>query len=302
MKILVTGVSGQVGSAIARRFATLGEIIPADRSVLDLARPQSVAAQLDHLNPDLVINPAAYTAVDKAEDEKELAQTINGGSPGAVAAWAQKNGVPLVHFSTDYVFDGSGRRPWKEDDRTGPLNVYGATKLAGEQAVAASGAAHLIVRTSWVYAASGTNFLRTVAKLAREKSELTMIADQIGAPTSAACIADILARIVEANSSDLHGAFASAGGKIHLTAGGQTSWHGFAEAIVAGLKRRGAQLAVERIRPIPNTEYPRPAKRPLNSRLDLTRLTQAFQVTPKPWEGLLEAELDAFKAMGDGAR
>ena len=185
MRIVVTGVTGQVGRALVTPLAQLGTVVPADRSVLNLAEPATLAGALDHLAPDLIVNPAAYTAVDRAEDERDLAFTINGEAPGVIAEWAARREVPLVHFSTDYVFNGQGETPWREDSPTGPLSAYGESKLAGEEAIRAANGAYLIVRTSWVYAAQGANFLRTIARLARERTELKIVADQIGAPTSA---------------------------------------------------------------------------------------------------------------------
>ena len=196
MRILLTGVTGQVGAALRAPLECAGALVAADRSRLDLAQPENMAAALDEMAPDLIVNPAAYTAVDRAEDERELAFRVNAEAPGAMARWAASRGVPLIHFSTDYVFDGGGTRAWREDDATGPLSVYGASKLAGEDAIRSAGGPHLVVRTSWVYAATGANFLRTIARLARERDELRIVADQIGAPTSARLIADAVAKIV----------------------------------------------------------------------------------------------------------
>jgi dTDP-4-dehydrorhamnose reductase len=294
MRFLVTGVSGQIGSEAARRFSDLGSVIAADRSVLDLSQPSTLQAKLDGLAPDVIINPAAYTAVDRAEDERDLAFTVNGESPGVMAKWAAARGVPLVHLSTDYVFDGSGERPWREDDRVAPLSAYGASKLAGEENIRSAAGPHLIVRTSWIYSASGTNFLRTISRLAREREELKIVADQIGAPTSAAFVAETLATIVRKNPSGLAYAFAGAGGILHVAAGGHTSWHGFATAITDGMRKRRAPVAVQHILAIPSGDYPTRAARPLNSRLDLTRLRDTFQIIPQSWEALLEPELDAL--------
>jgi dTDP-4-dehydrorhamnose reductase len=294
MRILITGVSGQIGGAIYRRFRGLATIIAADRGLLDLGRPNGLPAQLDALAPDAIVNPAAYTAVDRAEDERETAFTVNATSPGVLANWAASRGVPLVHFSTDYVFDGSGDRPWREDDPVGPLSAYGASKLAGEEAIQSVDGPHLIVRTSWIYAARGSNFLSTISRLAREREELKVVADQVGAPTSASFIAEALATIVGQNLSDLPSAFAAAGKKIHLAAAGHTSWHGFAVAIIEGLRRRGAQLACKHVGPIATKDYATKAARPLNSRLDLSRLKNIFKLDPKPWEALLETELDVL--------
>lgn len=294
MRFLVTGVSGQIGGALSQRFRELGSVIAADRGVLDLSQPSALPAQLDALAPDVIVNPAAYTAVDRAEDERELAFVVNGDSPGVMAVWAAARGVPFIHISTDYVFDGSGERPWREDDPVAPLGAYGASKLAGEEKVRSAAGPHLIVRTSWIYAARGTNFLRTMARLARERTELRVVADQIGAPTSAALVSDTLAAIVRQSLPDLPAAFAAAGNTLHLAAGGLTSWHGFASAIIDGLRRRGATLAVQQIVPIATKDYPTKAARPLNSRLDMTRLQKTFQIVPKPWNELLDPELDVL--------
>lgn len=298
MRILVTGVSGQVGSAIVPRFARFGTVIAADRKVLDLSEPAAIARRLDAIAPDFIVNPAAYTAVDRAEDERDLAFRVNAAAPEALARWASGRQVPLVHFSTDYVYDGAGTTPKRESDPVAPLNVYGASKLAGEDAVRAAGGAHLVIRTSWVYAASGTNFLRTIARLAREREELTIVADQVGSPTSAAFIADALSDIVSPNRHDLAAAFSAANNLVHLSASGQTSWHGFACAIVEGLKRRNVSVKAQRVKPIATKDYPTKAVRPLNSRLDLSHLDRAFGIGPPSWEALLETELDRFVAAG----
>jgi dTDP-4-dehydrorhamnose reductase len=295
VRILVTGVSGQVGSAIVRSFRDLGAVIPADRATLDLAKPHEIMHKLNELNPDVIVNPAAYTAVDRAEDERDLAFAVNAAGPEALARWAAARHVPLIHFSTDYVFDGSGKKPWRENDPTGPLSVYGASKLAGEVAVQSAAGPHLIIRTAWVYSANGINFVRTIARLARERKELRVVGDQIGSPTSAAYIAGALAEIFRANIADLPQAFVSAANLIHLTAGGHTSWHGFASAIVNGLRRRGVPIATERVIEIATKDYPTKAARPLNSSLDLSRLTQVFKITPQPWYVLLEEELDRLE-------
>jgi dTDP-4-dehydrorhamnose reductase len=292
MRILVTGVSGQVGGALVARLPASATVLAADRSVLDLAAPQTIAGRLDRLAPDIVFSPAAYTAVDKAEDEPELAMRVNAEAPGAMARWAAARDVPLVHFSTDYVFDGSGERAWREDDAPRPLSVYGATKLAGEIAIRSAGGTFLIVRTSWVYAAEGKNFLRTIARLARERNELRVVDDQIGSPTPAALIAEAVAGMLSEGLDAFRARCARAGGLVHLAASGETSWYGFACAIVEGLRARGIALAVERIVPIASEEYPTKARRPRNSRLDLSRLQTVFGIAPAPWQHALAPELD----------
>jgi dTDP-4-dehydrorhamnose reductase len=292
MRIVVTGVSGQVGCALLAPLAQIGTVVPADRSVLDLADPTALAGALDDLAPDLIINPAAYTAVDRAEDERELAFTVNAAAPRAIAEWAAVRDVPLVHFSTDYVFNGRGETPWSEDSPTEPLSAYGTSKLAGEDAIRAANGSHLIVRTSWVYAAVGANFLRKIAHLACERSELKIVADQKGAPTSARIIADTLTAVLAVDSRNLRERFARAGGIINIAASGETSWHGFATAIVDGLRSRGVAVAVRSIMPLRTEDYPTKAKRPLNSRFELTLLRQIFGISTPTWREGLELELD----------
>ena len=292
MRVLVTGVSGQVGGALVARLQAGAALLTADRTVLDLAAPHAIPAVLDRLAPDIILNPAAYTAVDKAEDEPALAMRVNAQAPGAIARWAAARRVPLIHFSTDYVFDGSGEGAWREDDAPHPLSVYGATKLAGETEIRGAGGTFLVVRTSWVYAAEGKNFLRTIARLARERTELRIVADQIGAPTSAALIGDVVAGMLSEGMETVRELCARAGGLVHLAASGETSWCGFASAIVEGLKARDVRLAVERIVPIATEDYPTKARRPRNSRLDLGRLQAIFGITPPLWQNALSPELD----------
>jgi dTDP-4-dehydrorhamnose reductase len=292
MRILLTGATGQVGGALQRPLAAIGELATVDRRALDLSNPETIAAALDRLRPHLIVNPAAYTAVDLAEDEPDLAFRINSESPGVMARWAAGHDVPLVHSSTDYLVDGSGNAPWLEDSRPAPLSVYGASKLAGEQAIRDAGGRHLIVRTSWVYAAEGRNFLCTIARLARERRELRIVSDQFGAPTSAQIIADVVTSILQRElAGDL---FRDSRGPINVTTSGVTSWHGFATAIVAGLRRRGADLAVKDITPIQAADYPTKAIRPLNSRLDNRRLGRLFNIEAPSWQQALDVELDAL--------
>jgi dTDP-4-dehydrorhamnose reductase len=297
MRILLTGVTGQVGAALRTPLERVGMLVAADRNRLDLARPELVASALDDIAPELIVNPAAYTAVDRAEDERELAFRVNADAPGAMARWAAQRGVPFVHFSTDYVFDGGGTRPWCEDDATGPLSAYGASKLAGEEAIRAAGGPHLVIRTSWVYAATGANFLRTIARLARERDELGIVADQIGAPSSARLIADAVATIVGEPGLPLLERFRAAGGLVNVAASGETSWHGFAGAIVEGLNARHVALRVRTVRPIRTQDYPTKARRPANSRFDLTRLREVFGVEPPGWRDSLARELDVLMPM-----
>lgn len=294
MRILLTGTNGQVGGALRPLLDKGGSVVAPLRAEFDLSKPETLARALDSFKPDLIVNPAAYTAVDRAEDERELAFRVNAEAPGVIATWAARHRVPLVHFSTDYVFDGSGEGRWREDSHTGPLSVYGASKLAGDLAIRAAGGPHLIVRTSWVYAAGGANFLRTIARLAGEREDLRIVADQVGAPTTASAIADAVAAIVLPNATNLEQWFARSSGILNLACAGETSWHGFASAIVAGLKSRGVKLAVKTITPIATADFPTKARRPGNSRLDLSRLKDRFGVTTPAWQDALSAELDHF--------
>lgn len=297
MRILVTGVTGQVGSALTRKLAAFGTVVPASRTVLDLTRPQDIASRLDDIAPDVIVNPAAYTAVDRAEDERDLAFLVNAEAPRALAEWSARRRTPLLHFSTDYVYSGVGTTPWKEGDETGPLSVYGASKLAGEAAIRQVAGNHLIARTSWVYAPTGGNFLRTMARLAQEREELRVVADQIGAPTSATIIADAMASFF-ASPQGLSGVIERADGLLHVAAAGSTSWHGFATAIVEGLRARGVPLKVERVVPIATADYPTKAHRPVNSRLDLSKLSQVLGRSTPDWSAGLATVLDEFVVSG----
>ncbi|EAQ37382.1 dTDP-4-dehydrorhamnose reductase [Nitrobacter sp. Nb-311A] len=296
MRILLTGTGGQVGGALRLLLGKSGTVIAPSRSAFDLSNPDTLAGALDAFRPDLIVNPAAYTAVDRAEDERDLAFLVNAKAPAAIAEWSARHRVPLIHFSTDYVFDGSGDKPWREDSPTGPLSAYGASKLAGDLAIHAAGGPHLIARTSWVYAATGANFLRTIVRLAGEREELRIVADQIGAPTTANAIANAVTRIVYPNTSNLSALFARHGGVINLACVGETSWHGFASAIVTGLKSRGMKLSVKTIIPIATTDFPTRARRPGNSRLDLSQLQDRFGLTPPTWQEALSRELDSLVA------
>lgn len=283
MKILLFGKNGQLGWELQRALAPLGELIALDREGAgslrgDLSRPDDIATTVREVSPDVIVNAAAYTAVDKAESEASLARTINAEAVGRMAEEAARLSACLIHFSTDYVFDGSGRDPWRESDQTGPLSVYGRTKVEGEEAIRASACRHLIFRTSWVYAARGSNFAKTMLRLAAERERLSVIDDQFGAPTGAELIADVSAhalRPVQAGSAP--------GGTYHLAASGETSWHGYASFVIDTAKRLGRELSVSEIAPIPTAEYPTPACRPLNSRLDTTRLRDAFELKLPDW-------------------
>jgi dTDP-4-dehydrorhamnose reductase len=292
MRILITGTTGQIGSALVPPLASLGKVLPVVRRDLDLGLVASIEPILDRLHPNLIINPAAYTAVDRAEDEPELARAINAVAPGVIARWAAVHKVPFIHFSTDYVFDGSRDSAWREQDPTQPLSVYGVSKLEGEKLIRSANGPHLIVRTSWVYAARGQNFLCTIARLAAERDELRIVNDQVGAPTSARSIAKAIAHLLAVGQSDLERYFATAGGIVHLAAAGETSWHGFASEIVKGLQARGIKLKARAILPIATKDYPTKAVRPRNSRLALDHLAHSFGIIMPDWKESLKRELD----------
>jgi dTDP-4-dehydrorhamnose reductase len=288
MRLLVTGANGQVGWELDRSLAVLGNVIALDRWQCDLSRPERLPKLIRSLKPDVIVNAAAYTAVDDAEREERLATTVNGTAVDVMAQEARRTGALLVHYSTDYVFDGLKGAPYEEDDPPHPINAYGRSKLAGEVAVQQAGGSYLILRTSWVYSARGRNFLRTILRLLREREELRVVADQVGAPTSAAQIAQATAAVVGAALRErADGRFAS--GLFHLTAAEATSWHGFAEAILKGAAH-AALLApgrAPRLVPITSEDYPLPAARPKNSRLACDRLNRRFGITLPCWkEGL----------------
>lgn len=298
MKILLLGGNGQVGVELRRSLAPLGELVVATRNGLledgsacetaNFDRPQEAATLVDLVAPDVVVNAAAYTAVDRAETEPDAALRANALAPTAIAAACAARDALLVHYSTDYVFDGSSTRPYREDDPTSPLGVYGATKLAGEAAIRDSGARYMIFRTSWVYAAHGRNFVLTMLRLAAERDELRVVADQVGSPTSAAHIADTTAAILARHGRST--------GLWHLTCTGQTSWHGFAEAIMAGAVERGLLHKAPRVMPISTSDYPTPAVRPAFSVLDNARVKHDFGLHGVHWADALARVLDTLAA------
>lgn len=286
MKILLFGKGGQVGWELQRALAPLGELIALDFDTAgdlsgDFSQPEAVAATVRRVAPDLIVNAAAHTAVDKSESEADLARLINASTPGRIAQEAKALGAHLIHYSTDYVFDGSGDAPRDETAATGPLSVYGRTKLEGEQLIAASGATHLILRTSWVYAARGGNFAKTMLKLAKERERLTVIADQFGAPTGAELLAD-----VSAHAARMLRVRPELSGLYHCVAAGETSWYGYATHVIERARAAGhaIKVAPDAILPIPTSDYPTPATRPLNSRLDTRRLREVFGLVLPPWQ------------------
>lgn len=295
MKILLLGGNGQVGQELRRSLVPLGEIVVTTRSgelpgggrceALDLAELDAIAPLVARVAPDIVVNATAHTAVDRAEDEPELAFRINAEAPGRIARACAMRGATLLHYSTDYVFDGSGTRPYREDDPTAPLGVYGASKLAGEREVAASGARHLILRTAWVYATHGANFLRTMLRVGAERDELRVVADQIGSPTPAWLIADASAQILRQGVAEP--------GVRHLVAGGETTWHGFAEAIFESAFERGLIARRPTVRAITTADYPTRAQRPAYSVLDTTRLRRDYGLDLPDWRSALDRTLTA---------
>lgn len=291
--ILLTGKHGQVGWELQRALLPLGRIVAVDRRELDLADADAARRLLGEVRPDIIVNAAAFTAVDQAEREPAAAHAINAAAPALLAEDAARRGALLIHFSTDYVFDGAKAAPYDEADRPQPLNAYGRSKFAGEEAVRASGAGHLILRTSWVYSARGSNFLRTILRLAAERDELRVVADQVGAPTWSRFVAEATALALrQAMQERLSGAFES--GLFHLASAGETSWHGFASAIVerAGRLPGASALRVKAVTPITTAEYPLPAARPANSRLCSDRFRARFGLEMPFWEQCLQLCLE----------
>lgn len=285
MKILLFGKGGQVGWELQRSLAPLGDLVALDADSQnlcgDFTNPEGLAQTVRAVAPDIIVNAAAHTAVDQAESEPELARTINALAPGVLAQEAKRSGAWLIHYATDYVFDGSGDKPWLETDPTGPLSVYGKTKLEGEEAIRATGCQHLIFRTSWVYAARGGNFAKTMLRLAQERDFLSVINDQIGAPTGADLLADISAHAIRTALRN-----PDVGGLYHLVAGGETSWHGYASFVIDFARQAGIEIKVtpEAIQPVPTSAFPLPAPRPKNSRLDTQKLKNTFGLNLPHWQ------------------
>ena len=293
MKILLLGKNGQVGWELQRALAPLGDVVALDFDspgplTADFSQPESLAATVRAVAPQIIVNAAAHTAVDKAESEPAFARTLNATSPALLAREAAALGAWLLHYSTDYVFDGSGSTPWVEDSPTGPLSVYGLTKLEGEQAIRASGCRHLILRTSWVYAARGGNFAKTMLKLAKERDKLTVIDDQIGAPTGADLLADLSAHMLRTAQQR-----AELAGSYHAVAQGETSWHGYARHVIEFARAAGQpiKVAANAIAPVPTSAFATPARRPANSRMNTQKLQQTFGLALPPWQAGVERML-----------
>jgi dTDP-4-dehydrorhamnose reductase len=296
MKVVLFGKGGQVGWELQRSLATIGDLIALDFDSTDFhadfSRPAQLAETVRALRPDVIVNAAAHTAVDKAESEPEFAATLNAEAPRVLAEQAKALGAWLVHYSTDYVFDGSGSSARSEDAPTGPLSVYGRTKLDGENHIRASGCAHLIFRTSWVYAARGGNFARTMIRLAGERDALSVIDDQVGAPTGAELLADVTAHAIHACRSN-----PALGGTYHAVAGGQTNWCDYARFVIDWARANGLpiKVAADALTPVPTSGYPTPAKRPLNSRLDTHKLRDTFNIALPDWHvGVTRMLMEAY--------
>ena len=292
MKILLTGKDGQVGFALHKKLASLGEVIATNRDMLDLSNPQVIRAFIDQTKPDIIINPAAYTKVDQAQNEPELASQINAVAPQVLTDKASELDIPIIHFSTDYVFDGLKNEPYLETDKVNPQSVYGQTKWQGEEAVRQH-KRHIIFRTSWVFSSHGENFLKTILKLIQEKTSLNVVSDQIGTPTSSEALADVTYKIVEAIFNDPH--FKDFG-TYHLTLDNETNWYRYACFITDEAKRLGLQtlMTSKDIKPISSDAYPTLAKRPMNSRLDTTKIKKTFMLELPHWEEEVKRTLKAL--------
>ncbi len=283
MKILVTGKNGQVGHELMITLAPLGKVIGVDVKECDLSQSAAIEALLDKVSPDIIVNPAAYTAVDKAESESTIAHAVNAQAPKILARYAARHNILLVHFSTDYIFDGTKEGAYQEDDEANPKSVYGKTKWLGEEAVRKMAAKHIIIRTSWVFGSHGVNFLKTMLKLAQERDKLSIVADQFGAPTSAKLLAEVTAQIIkEFQEPGFYRKF----GTYHVVAKGETSWHGYAKLVIEKANALGVvtKISPDQIKPITTKEYPVPAPRPANSRLDTTKVLSTFSVRLPKWQ------------------
>ena len=282
-KILVTGMKGQVGFELMKTLAPLGKVIGVDVNECDLAQSAMIDALLDRVKPDIIINPAAYTAVDKAESEPTVAHAVNAQAPKTLARQASRRNIPIIHFSTDYIFDGTKDGSYLEDDPANPKSVYGKTKWLGEEAVRSNAAKHVILRTSWVFGAHGVNFLKTMLKLSKERDKMSVVSDQFGAPTSARMLAEVTAEIVRQLLQEFS---YRKYGTYHLVAEGETSWHGYAKYVVERANAMGLETKLDpkNIKPIKTKEFPLPAPRPANSRLDTTKVRETFGITLPAWQ------------------
>lgn len=299
LKILLFGCNGQVGSELQKTLPALGDVVALDVDSAehcgDFTKPDDIAGTIRRIRPDVIVNAAAYTAVDRAESEAELAFLVNAETPAVLAREAERIGAWLIHYSTDYVFDGSGERPWQESDAPNPLNVYGASKLEGERNIAAACSRYVILRTSWVYAAQGGNFARTMLRLAQERESLSVVDDQIGAPTGARLLARLTADVIPKAMQN-----PGLSGLYHAVAAGETSWYGYARFVIGGARQRGVAIKVsdENVRPVTSSQFPTPAKRPANSRLDTSKLEQAFGIKLPDWQTGVAEMLDDIRVGG----
>jgi len=304
-RILLTGVSGQVGGELRPLLQQFASVIAPTREELDLCNAGQIRRLIHEINPQWIVNAAAYTAVDKAESDRRAAYSINAEAPGAIGEAAAELGLPVIHFSTDYVYDGTGTRPWVESDATVPLGVYGASKLAGEKALAASGAAHLIFRTSWVYGSRGKNFLLTIVRRARQQEELRIVDDQHGAPTSSRDLARMVVHVMRwllersaANASSIQETVRAVQGEYHAANSGETTWFGFAQEFLRIFAAARPELKLARLVPIQSSEHATPARRPSNSRLDCSRLNEVFGFTMPAWQDAVAAVMDEVLRSG----
>jgi dTDP-4-dehydrorhamnose reductase len=299
LNFLLFGCNGQVGGELQKTLSSLGNVVALDVDSTehcgDFTKPDAIAETIRSIRPDVIVNAAAYTAVDKAESEPELAFLVNAQTPGILAQEAEKLGAWLIHYSTDYVFDGSGGEAWKETDAPNPLNVYGASKLQGERNIAANCSKYIILRTSWVYAAKGGNFAKTMLRLAQERESLSVVDDQIGAPTGARLLARLTADVIPKAMQN-----PGLSGLYHAVAAGETSWYGYARFVIGGARQRGVAIKVsdENVRPVTSSQFPTPAKRPANSRLDTSKLEQAFGIKLPDWQTGVAEMLDDIRVGG----